>query len=1125
MTEHDELLPVFIEESQQHLQNIEPDLLALEKSGKEPEPEMVNRIFRGIHSIKGAAGFFGFHNIGKLSHIMESSLSLLRDGKILPTSELIDALLTGIDALKAMLDDAVASEDYDINHEIALFQKFADNADAPKKIVTVAEKADYKTDSSNLHPGVLEQNDTGAKEHQPAKFDISEEDVKYFVSNSFNLYSIKIFLDKDLRQKGKSPYEFINNMEAMGQYVDSFLDIRSVTGLSDCLDNDLAFDFLFATVLGQDEVTEGLGLPKEKIRVIDLDGFKKEILLADIPVKTESDGVGSTLRLEQASEGVGSTLRLEQAAEGVGSTLQLEQASDVVDSTLKLEHASEGVGSSLRLEPAKTETKDTHDDTKGTEDKAPDEAAETTDISDNSEQSLSQKEDTEVSESDTIPESAEKVSEKTLIPPEKAVAARPVQTEEKIRVGVGFLNDLMNLAGELVLGRNQLMQVAVPLVKHTPGLNPVLQHISRVTSEMQEKIMQMRMQPISLVFDKFHRVVRSLAKNHNKEVKLTTFGGDVELDKSIIEGLSDPLTHLIRNAVDHGIEPPEKREKSGKPRYGTIELKAYHQGGQVHLIISDDGKGVDGNFVAKKALEKGVINHSQFNSMNEKERVRLIFRPGFSTAEQVTDLSGRGVGMDVVITNIEHLGGTVDIETKVGTGTKVKLILPLTLAIVSGLLIKAEEQYFILPESDIDELVRVKPNEIQSRINMIHDAWVLRLRDTLLPLVNLNEVLGLQDAGGMEHGAGESQRVVPADIQKPLRILVVKYGSSKFGLIVDSIVSTEEIVVKPLPRYLKKMKCFSGVSILGNGKISLILDVAGILKKAAIRHVDDPKEETSQSDKTRVEAEIQTLLLFDNNTPERFAIPLELISRIERISASKIETVKDKQFLQYHDKKLRLIFLEDYLPITGPERTPSDTIGVIVPKQIKYPMGIVFHQVINTIQTSVELDTGTIMAPGLFGSAVLDGKITLLPDMYRMFEMAAPEWYTTAKKRDKDGVKRKYRILLTDDTPFFRMIESEYLTSAGYEVIQADNGKKAMQILEEQAVDAVVLDIVMPEMDGWEVIRAVRADKRLKHIPVIAVTSLGDEGLAQKGFKEGFSEWELKLDKTRLLEKLAAMLN
>jgi len=1067
MTEHDELLPVFIEESQQHLQNIEPDLLALEKSGKDTEPEMVNRIFRGIHSIKGAAGFFGFHNIGRLSHIMESSLSLLRDGKILPTPELIDALLTGIDALKAMLDDAVASEDFDINNEVALLQKFVDDADIPHKVVTVAEKVSYQTDSSHSHPGVLEQEVSG-EHHQPAKFDISEEDVKYFVSNSLYLYAIKIFLDKDLRQKGKSPYEFINNMESLGQYVDSFLDIRSVTGLSDCLENDLAFDFLFATVLEPDEVPHGLGLSKERIRVIDLDGFKKEIPIADLPAETK----------------------------GKDSEKEITESEDKSE-----EH--------------------TESDKKA-------------DISDDSEQSLSQKNDdkenAEVSESDTISKSAETASENPFKAPEKTVASRPVQTEEKIRVSVSFLNDLMNLAGELVLGRNQLMQVAVPLVKNTPGLNPVLQHISRVTSEVQEKIMQMRMQPISLVFDKFHRVVRSLAKNHNKEVRLVTFGGDVELDKSIIEGLSDPLTHLIRNAVDHGIEPPEKREKIKKPRYGTIELKAYHQGGQVHLIIRDDGKGVDGNFVAKKALEKGVITHSQFNSMNEKERVRLIFRPGFSTAEQVTDLSGRGVGMDVVITNIEHLGGTVDIETKAGSGTKVKLILPLTLAIVSGLLIKAEDQYFILPESDIDELVRIKPNEIQSRINMIHDAWVLRLRDMLLPLVNLNEVLGLKKTSEVletsEVLSAEKDRQ-PVSTAKPLRILVVKYGSSQFGLIVDTIVSTEEIVVKPLPRYLKKMKCFSGVSILGNGKVSLILDVAGILKKAAIRHIEDPKEEIAQkTDKTKIEAEIQTLLIFDNNTPERFAIPLELISRIERVSASKIETVKDKQFLQYHDKKLRLIFLEDYLPITVPERTSSDTIGIIVPKQIKYPMGIVFNQVINTIQTGVELDTGTIMAPGLFGSAVLDGKITLIPDMYRMFEMAAPECYTTARKKiGKEGSKRKYRILLTDDTPFFRMVESEYLTSAGYEVIQAENGKKAMQILEEQAVDAILLDIVMPEMDGWDVIRAIRADKRLKNIPVIAVTSLGDDALTQKGFEEGFNEWELKLDKTRLLEKLAAILN
>ncbi len=1009
MGEHDELLPVFIEESQQHLQNIEPDLLSLEQSSDAVDFEMVNRVFRSIHSIKGAAGFFGLQNIAHLSHIMESSLSLLRDGKITPTTEFVDALLTGVDTLKAMLDDVGESEQFDINSELEYLQKIVDEyADSQKKVAVAEKAAKHETSPA------------------PYQFYVSENDVRHFIRNGLHLYAIKIYLNRDIRQKGKTPYDFINNMEQLGQYVDSFLDIGSVTGLSDCLDNDLAFDFLFATVLESDTVPKGLDLPEDRIRLIDLDKFREELSQEDTH-----------------------KLKIESQVSDLKAKIQTQESEPPVQEEIPIQETDN---------------------------------------------------------------SKDKTAEKST---------RQVHAEEKIRVGVNFLNDLVNLAGELVLGRNQLMQVAFPLVKNTPGLNPVLQHINRVTSEMQEKIMQMRMQPISLVFDKFHRVVRSLAKNHDKEVKLKTSGGDVELDKNIIEGLSDPLTHLIRNSVDHGIESPEEREASGKPRYGTIELRAYSQGGQVYVEASDDGSGIDGDFVSTRALEKGLINQEQLNSMAEKDKVRLIFRPGFSTVKKITDLSGRGVGMDVVITNIEHLGGTVDIETKAYKGTKVKLMLPLTLAIVSGLLIKADTQFFILPEVDIDELVRVKPDEIKHRINIVQDACVLRLRETLLPLVDLNEVLRLKT----RNSESKDSEFSILNSQDPLRILVIKYGSSRFGLIVDSIESTEEIVVKPLPRYLKKMKTFSGVSILGNGKVSLILDAAGILKKANIRHIEDSKDEIKPvSGKISVEQDVQTLLLFDNNTEERFALPLELISRIERVNASRIEHIKDKQFLQYHGKKLRLIFLEDYLPVNMPERTPEDSTGIVVPKQIEYPIGIVINQVINTIETVVDLDTSTIAAPGLFGSAVLDGKITLLPDMYRLFEFAAPEWYRTEGGNGKQPGK-KPKVLLAEDTPFFRMVEREYLTSAGYEVIQAEDGKKAMQILEEQSVDAVILDIVMPKMDGWETIKAIRADERLKHLPVMAVTSLSEEGLAQKGLQAGFDEWQLKLDKTRLLEKLAEIID
>ncbi len=1011
MSDFDELLPAFIEESQQHLQTVEPDILALEQGVGAVDRETVNRIFRGIHSIKGASGFFGLQNISELSHVIENSLALLRDGKIAPSSELIDALLKGVDSLRAMLEDVSGSEQMNIRNEVAQLQKILDNTAGPRRTVTVAEKTVR-----------AEEKDSGAGAN---KFNVSENEIIDMVRSGLNLYAIKIFLDEDLRKKNKSPYNFINTMEALGRYVDSFLDIRSVTGLSDCLSNDLAVDFLFATGLKLSAVAQGLGLSQDRITLIDLDEFRKDIhnkarAASDIPLP-EKQSKTSVPSAETAP----------------------------------------------------------HQDDDRTENNTEDSGGIT----------------------------AEDMTE--LLRSEEGSGTARVTTEEKIRVGVTFLNDLVNLAGELVLGRNQLIQTTIPLVKHTPGLNTVLQHINRVTSEMQEKIMQMRMQPISLIFGKFHRLVRSLAKNHNKEVKLFTYGDDVELDKSIIEGLSDPLTHLIRNAMDHGIELPEEREKAGKPRHGTIEIKAFHQGGQVHLVVSDDGRGVDGKFIARKAVEKGMIQTDQLNSMSEKDRVRLIFLPGFSTAEKVTDLSGRGVGMDVVITNIEHLGGTVDIDTKPGRGTTVILVLPLTLAIVSGLLIRSADQFFLLPEVDIEELVRIKPDEIKQRINIVQDASVLRLRDMLLPLVKLNEVLGIR--------AG-------VDKTKPLRILVIKHGSSRFGLIADSIESTEEIVVKPLPRYLKKIKCFSGVTILGNGKVSLILDVAGILRKADIRHLEETREELRPDiGKISVEAETQTLLLFDNNTRERFAMPLELISRIERVSASKIEYIKDKQFLQYHDKKLRLIFLEDYLPVSRPDRSPEDTVCVIVPKQTKHPLGIVMNQVINTVSTTVELDTATIMAPGLFGSAVLENRITLLPDMYRLFEMAAPEWHGV-KKASGSCEQRKCRILLAEDTSFFRMVEKDYLTSAGYEVLAAEDGKKAMQILEEEEVDAVILDIVMPKMDGWDTIRAIRADERLAGLPVIAVTSLSDEGLAQKGLEAGFTDWELKLNKTRLLEKLAAML-
>ncbi len=1041
MIGQDELLTSFVEESLFNLQSAEPDLLKLEKKADEIDSETVNSIFRKIHSVKGAAGFFGFKNIGSLSHVMESLLSLLRNGEIKPETELIDALLSGVDVLKAMVEDIESSEAMDVQTEIETLQRLLDKSGgSTAKTITVQKKP---TDSKK-EPGI-------------GKFQISEKDLKYYIAKGYYIYAIKIYLNKDLRNKGNTPFSFINTMESLGQYIDSFLNIGNVSGLSDCLENDLAFDFLFATVLEPDLVPKGLELPEDRVSIIDLDHF----------IKTAGEEAGAGPQKDEISKTTPADSAPIEKKAAETETPPVRQPESQLSNIAETD---------TRPVPGEPET----------------------------------------------PKPAERIEDSRPgeVPPEPADGgadkiAHSIYAEEKIRVGVNFLNDLVNLAGELVLGRNQLMQATLPLVKTTPGLNPVLQHISRVTSEMQEKIMQMRMQPISLIISKFHRLVRSMAKSLKKEIRLVTYGEDVELDKTIIEGLSDPLTHLIRNAIDHGIEEPDEREQAGKPRQGTVELHAYHQGGQVHLKISDDGKGLDGGEIGRIAVEKGIVTNEQISAMTETDLVKLIFKPGFSTAEKVTDVSGRGVGMDVVLTNIEHMGGTVDIDSKPGEGTVITLMLPLTLAIVSGLLIQEGGHFFILPEGDIDELVRVKPEEIRSKIDIVQNALVLRLRDMLPPLISLSQVLGLSEESVLNF----------SELKEPLRILILRYGKHRFGLIVDTIVSIEEIVVKPLPRYLKKMKCFSGVSILGNGTVSLILDISGIVKKAAIDQIKiTDAEAAARTEKSAdLEKDIQTLLLFDNNTPEQFALPLELISRIERTKLSRIEKIKDKQFLQYHGKKLRLVFLEDYLPVTRPERSSDDMIGVIVPKQLQNPMGIVIHRVINTVNTAVELDTKTISSPGLFGSSVINDRITLIPDMYKLFELVAPEWYV-GKNQDVKKKKSRPKILLVEDTPFFRMVESEYLTSAGYDVVTAENGRIAMQVLDEQKVDGVVLDIIMPKMDGWEVIKAIRSDERLKNLPVMAVSSLSDDASIQEGLKAGFNEWESKLNKTSLLSKLESIL-
>lgn len=676
-------------------------------------------------------------------------------------------------------------------------------------------------------------------------------------------------------------------------------------------------------------------------------------------------------------------------------------------------------------------------------------------------------------------------------------------SEDTIRVHISLLNDLLNLASEMVLGRNQLLRILESHRKQIPGLNPVLQNIDGITTELQEKILQTRMQPVAKVFSKFPRIVRELSRKLGKDIELRMEGASVELDKSIIEALGDPLTHLIRNAVDHGIEKTEIRERAGKPRSGTIILKAYHEGGHVNIDIMDDGTGINVDQVKEKAIQKGIISPREILLMGERELLGLLFRPGFSTTEKVTDVSGRGVGMDVVKTNIEKLGGTMEIMTSPGQGTSFRLILPLTLAIISSLIVESEGQKFALPMANLKGMVRVKPGDLSRQIELLRDSEVFRLRGKLLPLVRLDSVLEMRDTG--------------RDTGRVTRILVVKSGSKQFGLVVDKIYDGEEILVKPLPKYLSECPCYAGATIMGDGRIAMILDPEGIAVKAGLRFMDEldtGTKETSFSEESM--AEQQNLLLFNCTGPETFGIDLSMVARVEKIDPSRIERVGNIEFIQFKGEALRVIRPEDYLPVARGECGGSNQY-VIIPKT-NVPMGILVEKILNTIETKVKFSQNDIVAGGIVGSAVVDGKLVVFINVYELFEMASPK--ETLKEEDETAKSSEKTILLVEDTPFFAKVEKEYVESAGYTVITAANGREAWQILRENLVDAVISDIEMPVMDGFELVKRIRADEKLASLPVIAVTSKADDRSINRGIDAGFDFYEIKLDKERLLEKI-----
>ncbi|SFK25775.1 two-component system, chemotaxis family, sensor kinase CheA [Desulfomicrobium apsheronum] len=1045
----DETLQMYVEEAAEHLGDIENDLLAIEQAGADIDVELVNKVFRAAHSIKGGAGFLGLTKIKDLGHKIENILDMVRNRELVPEPEVVNIVLLAFDKLRDLISNVAESNDaYIDDHVVALTAAASANLEGEEKA-----SVDRRVEVRDRRGRVV--------------FEVAEFDLLQNKKGGKNLYLLEFDLIHDVQRKNKTIFDILKGMDSTGVILDLKVDFEAVGTLEDDdFSNRIPFFVLFGSIIEDDIMPALLDLGSEFITTLSIDlpsdqaapvaDFAQELL--DQTPQTPNEDRTDSLISELFS----------------GETLASALAEPV---------ASAPTAPAAPATPApRTEPQMTADEDAGrkSDPKAP-----------------------------------------------KSAIAQP----DSLRVHVSLLEDLMNLAGELVLSRNQLMQAISSGAIHQ--IEVAGQRIDLVTSELQETIMLTRMQTVGNIFNKFPRVVRDLARNLGKEIDLQLEGNDVELDKTIIEGLGDPLTHLVRNSADHGIEMPDVRVKAGKQAMGTIVLKAYHEAGQVIIEIVDDGGGLDTEKIVAKALSRGLISPDQAKSMSDKEKANLIFLPGLSTAEQVTDVSGRGVGMDVVKSNLDQLGGQVDIETERGKGTTIRIKLPLTLAIIPSLLVSVGQERYAIPQVNVDELLRIPVEQITERVELVGDAEVLLLRGELIPLLYLSNVLGLNaDSCEASNMVGEILRGEKSlgDIRESgcasadVNLVVVSAGQFRYGLVVDQLHDSVEIVVKPLGRHFKECQGYAGATIMGDGHVALILDVAGLgrlgdLSLSVTREaVQTPKEAETTTGQEKL-----SLFVFRNTPQEYCAVPLDLVARVELIDAAEIEEVGGRRVIKYRGGTLPVFSLDQatnvgLLDISG-------ELIVIVFLMAGHEIGLLAKPPVDAIEAQVTLDSFTLKQPGISGSAVIGDNTTLIVDIYELIQTVQPDWFAvrgSIEIADDAGEVGVPHLLLVEDSDFFRNQVRKFIEDDGYMVDVAEDGVEAWNMLDAdpEKFDLVVTDIEMPNMDGFELSRRIRQDRRFSMMPIVALTSLaGDEDMA-RGKAVGIDDYQVKLDKERLLQSI-----
>jgi two-component system chemotaxis sensor kinase CheA len=665
---------------------------------------------------------------------------------------------------------------------------------------------------------------------------------------------------------------------------------------------------------------------------------------------------------------------------------------------------------------------------------------------------------------------------------------------QSIRVTVDTLEQLMTMVSELVLTRNQLLEI---VRRHEESeFKTPLQRLSNVTAELQEGVMKTRMQPIGNAWQKLPRIVRDLSNELGKKIELEMQGADTELDRQVLDLIKDPLTHMVRNSADHGLETPEQRRAAGKPERGHIRLSAYHEGGYIIIKIADDGRGLDTDRIKAKAVAQGLVSEADIEKLTESQIHKFIFAPGFSTAAKITNVSGRGVGMDVVRNNIDQIGGTIDVKSVAGAGLSFTIKIPLTLAIVAALIVEAGGHRFAIPQLSVVELVRARSGS-EHRIERIKDTRVLRLRDKLLPLVSLSHLLGLNKDGGDINGGF---------------IVVTQVGSQTFGIVVDGVFHTEEIVVKPMSSKLRHIPMFSGNTILGDGSVIMIIDPNGVAQ-AFGNTVASQLASAETVDSGHVADESNTsLLVFRAGSAQPKAVPLSLVTRLEEIDAQKIELSNGRHMVQYRGHLMPLISMSEDVRVKGEGAQP-----LLVFSDGTRSMALVVDEIIDIVEDNLDIQVRSDN-PGVLGSAIVRGHATEIIDVGHFLPLAFEDWF---RRKEQPVQHRAHTVLLIDDSPFFLNMLTPVLQAAGYAVTAVGSAQDALAMLNEgRLFDVAVTDIEMPDMNGFQFAEAVRSDPRIAELPIVALSSVVSAEAIERGRRVGFHDYVAKFDRQGLIAAL-----